>query len=267
VATLRFLSSSNARVGATVQTNLDGAIVPVKIVAAVSTFPTVTGNGGGLVVDLGTLQAVLARGQVEPAPVTQWWLAAGDPARLALPRLALPRLALPRLALPRRALPPGSAVISASGIEAALLADPLSTVPQQALLAVAIAAAVLAITGFCVSIAAGVRQRRAENALLAALGVPPRAAAAQLCLEKLMLSVPSAVAGLVLGVVLAELLVPAITLTAAATTPVPPVLIQLGWSQTLALALAVAVLPVLAAALTIARRPDAAAELRAAESA
>jgi hypothetical protein len=262
LATQRFLSSSNARVGATVQTNLDGAIVPVTIVAAVSTFPTVTGNGGGLVVDLGTLQAVLARGQVEPAPVTQWWLDASDPARLSQPRLALPRLALPR-----QALPPGSAVISASGIEAALLADPLSTVPQQALLAVAIAAAVLAITGFCVSIAAGVRQRRAENALLAALGVPPRAAAAQLCLEKLMLSVPSAVAGLVLGVVLAELLVPAITLTAAATMPIPPVLIQLGWSQTLALALAVAVLPVLAAALTIARRPDAAAELRAAESA
>jgi ABC-type antimicrobial peptide transport system permease subunit len=252
VATQRFLSASNAQVGATVQTNLDGAIVPVKIVAAVSTFPTVTGNGGGLIVDLGTLQAVLARGQVEPAPVTQWWLAASDPARLSLPRAALP---------------PGSAVISANGIAAALLADPLSTVPQQALLAVAIAAAVLAITGFCVSIAAGVRQRRAENALLAALGVPPRAAAAQLCLEKLMLSVPSAVAGLVLGVILAELLVPAITLTAAATAPIPPVLIQLGWPQTLALALAVAVLPVLAAALTIARRPDAAAELRAAESA
>jgi hypothetical protein len=252
VATQRFLSISNAQVGGTVQTNLDGAIVPVKIVAAVSTFPTVTGSGGGLMVDLGTLQAVLARGEVPPVPVTEWWLAASDPARLSLPRSALP---------------PGSAVISASGLAAAMLADPLSTVPQQALLAVAIAAAVLAITGFCVSIAAGVRQRRAENALLAALGVPPRAAAAQLCLEKLMLSVPSAVAGLVLGVVLAELLVPAITLTAAATTPVPPVLIQLGWSQTLALALAVAVLPVLAAALTIARRPDAAAELRAAESA
>ena len=145
--------------------------------------------------------------------------------------------------------------------------DPLSTLPQQGLLAVTIAAAVLAITGFCVSIAAGVRQRRAENALLAALGVAPRAAAGQLCLEKLMLSVPSALAGLVLGVVLAELLVPAITLTSAATLPVPPVLIQFGWTQTLLLALAVAVLPVLAAALTLARRPDAAAELRAAEAA
>jgi FtsX-like permease family len=253
LATQSFLSLSNASVGSTVQTDFAGAIVPVEIVGALSTFPTVNGSGGGgLIVDLGTLQAVLARGLVEPAPVTQWWLAGSGSPRLALPRLALP---------------PGSAVISASGIEAGLLGDPLSTVPQQALLAVAIAAAVLAITGFCVSIAAGVRQRRAESALLAALGVPPRSAAAQLCLEKLMLSVPSAVAGLVLGVVLAKLLVPAITLTGAATTPVPPVLIQLGWSQILALAVAVAVLPVLAAALTIARRPDAAAELRAAESA
>ncbi len=164
-------------------------------------------------------------------------------------------------------LRPGAAITSAAGVAAVLLSDPLSTLPLLALLVVAIAAAILAITGFCVSIAAGVRQRRAENALLAALGVPPRSAAGQLCLEKLMLSLPSAAAGLILGVVLAELLVPAITLTSSATAPVPPVLIQFGWAQTLALALAVAVLPVLAAALTVARRPDAAAALRAAEAA
>ena len=155
---------------------------------------------------------------------------------------------------------------SATQLARDLLNDPVSAVPQRALLAVAITAMLLAITGFCVSIAGSVHQRRTESALLAALGVPPRAAAGQLCLEKLMLSLPSALAGLILGAVLAELLVPAITLTPSATTPVPPVLIEFNWSQTLPLALAIAVLPVLAAALTIARRPDAAAELRAAES-
>jgi hypothetical protein len=252
LATQRFLAASNTKVGSTVLTNIDGATVSVKIMAAMSSFPTVTGSGGGLIVNLGDLQTVLGHGSLEPAPVTQWWLATAG-------RSGVP----PGLA---GRLPPGSAVTSSSGIASGLLADPLSTVPQQGLLAVAIAAAVLAITGFCVSIAAGVRQRRAETALLAALGVAPRAAAGQLCLEKLMLSVPSALAGLVLGMVLAELLVPAITLTTAATKPVPPVLIQFGWSQTLTLALAVAVLPVLAAAFTIARRPDAAAELRAAEA-
>jgi hypothetical protein len=261
LATRRFLTASNASVGSTVPTFINGTILSVKIVAAVSSFPTVSGRGGALIVDLGSVQALLARGGLEPAPVTQWWLATPGQTPGARSAPGPPPPGLSRL------VPPGSAVTSASGTTAALLADPLSTLPQQALLAVTIAAAVLAITGFCVSIAAGVRQRRAENALLAALGVAPRAAAGQLCLEKLMLSGPAALAGLVLGVVLAELLVPAITLTAAATRPVPPVLIQFGWTQTLLLALAVAVLPVLAAALTLARRPDAAAELRAAEAA
>ncbi len=254
LATRGFLAASNASVGSTVQTDVNGAIISVKIVAAVATFPTVSASGGALIVDLDSLQNILTSSGLEPAQVTQWWLATSSGLSGSPPGLAA-------------ALPPGSAITTTAGVAAGLLGNPLSTVPQQALLAVAIAAAVLAITGFCVSIAAGVRQRRAENALLAALGVPPRAAAGQLCLEKLMLSLPSALAGLVLGVVLAELLVPAITLTSSATTPVPPVLIQFSWFQTLPLALAVAVLPVLAAALTIARRPDAAAELRAAESA
>jgi hypothetical protein len=249
LATRSFLTASNASVGSTVQTDINGASISVRIVGALTTFPTVSSSGGGLIIDLGSLQNILAIDQLAPVQANQWWLAtqSGMPPGLAA------------------SLPSGSAVTSADGTASALLGNPLSTVPQQGLLAVAIAAAVLAITGFCVSIAASIRQRRAENALLAALGVPPRAAAGQLCLEKLMLSLPSALAGLVLGVVLAELFVPAITLTASATTPVPPVLIQFGWSQILPLALAVAVLPVLAAGLTIARRPDAAAELRAAE--
>jgi hypothetical protein len=251
IATRNFLATSHAGIGSIVQTDINGAMVSVKIVATVASFPTVSATAGALVVDLGSLQDILNGAGLAPAQVSQWWLASssGVPPGLAA------------------ALPPGSAITSTGGVTARLLGNPLSTVPQQALLAVAVAAAVLAITGFCVSIAAGVRLRRAENALLAALGVPPRSAAGQLCLEKLMLSLPAALCGLILGVVLAEFLVPAITLTPAATAPVPPVLIEFGWAQTLPLALAVAVLPVLAAALTIARRPDAAAELRASESA
>jgi FtsX-like permease family len=252
LATQRFLAASDTTVGSTIQTHINGVAVGVKIVAAVASFPTVSDPGGALVVDLGSLQDILAGGSLGPAQATQWWLATSS-GRVP-PGLAA-------------VLPAGSAITSADGVAAGLLNDPLSTVTQQSLLAVAVAAAVLAIAGFCVGIAADIRQRRAEAALLAALGLTPRAAARQLCLEKLMLSLPSALAGLILGVVLADLLVPAITLTPAATVPAPPVLIQFGWSQTLPLALAVAVLPVLAAALTIARRPDAAADLRTAEAA
>jgi hypothetical protein len=263
LATQGYLAASSTSVGSIVQADINGAIISVKIVAAMSTFPTVPVSGGALIIDLGRLQDTLARSELPPAQAAQWWLATTSGVSGASGASGASGVP-PGLAA---TLPPGSEVTSADEVASGLLSNPLSTVPQQALLAVALAAAVLAITGFCVSIAAGVRLRRAENALLAALGVPPRAAAGQLCLEKLMLSLPSALAGLVLGAVLAELLVPAITLTASATMPVPPVLIQFSWSQTLPLALAVAVLPVLAAALTIARRPDAAAELRAAESA
>jgi FtsX-like permease family protein len=251
IATQRFLTVTNASVGSTVQANINGTIIAVKIAAAVATFPTVSASGGALIVDLGTLQDILARQSLEPAPVTQWWLATAG--HQPLPGLAA-------------ILPPGSAVTSSAAITTALQGNPLSVVPQQALSAVAVAAGILAITGFCVSIAAGVRQRRAENALLAALGVTRRGAAGQLCLEKLMLSLPSALVGLVLGAVLAELLVPAITLTVSGSAPVPPVIIQIAWLQALLLAAAVAVLPVLAASLTIARQPDAAAELRTAEA-
>ena len=125
----------------------------------------------------------------------------------------------------------------------------------------AVAAALLAIAGFWVSIAANVRQRRAENALLAALGVNQRSAAAQLFLEKLLLSVPAAALGLILGTVVARLLVPAVTLSPTAQIPVPPPVTLFDLSQTVPLAVAVAVLPALAAALVIFRRPDPAARI------
>lgn len=82
-----------------------------------------------------------------------------------------------------------------------------------------------------------------------------------------MLSLPAAVAGLLLGAGLARLLIQAVTLTTTAAAPVPPVLIEIPWGPAAGLAAAVAVIPVLAAALTIVRRPDPAAQLRAAESA
>jgi hypothetical protein len=251
IATRAFLAANSLSVGDTVAVAVGGGALSVTVVAVVSTFPTVTAGNGAVVVDLPQVQDDLASQSLAPLPVTEWWLStAGHQVPPRLPG----------------ALPPGSAVTSAAGLAGGLAADPMTAVPQQALLAIAIAAAVLAISGCCVAIAVGVRQRRAESALLAALGVAPGGAARQLCLERLMLGVPAALAGLALGVIIAELLVPAVTLTVTASSPVPPVIIQFDWAQTLPLALAVATLPVLAAAVVLARRPDPAAELRAAEA-
>ena len=249
IATTAFLRANNTAVGATLPATINGVTLPVRIAAETTTFPTVA--GGALIVDLRALQGDLASHGGYPLPVTEWWLATADGA--VPPGLA-------------RALPPGSAVSSTAALAATVTGDPLAAAPQQALLALAIAAALLAITGFWVSIAADVRQRRAENALLAALGVGRRSAAAQLFLEKLLLSVPSAVLGLVLGLAVARLLVPAVTLTTSARQPVPPPVTLFDLPQTLLLAAVVAIVPALAAALVVVRRPDPAAELRAAEA-
>jgi hypothetical protein len=249
IATRAFDSANNTGVGSIVETTVNRTTVPAKIVAVASAFPTITGPG--LVVDLSALEAFLVSHGVAPVAVTQWWLATADgqvPASLT------------------RALPPGATTKGSAALAAATVADPLSAAPQQTLLAMTAAAALLAIFGFWVSIAANVRQRRGENAVLAALGVSQRSAAAQLFLEKLLLSVPAAALGLLLGTVVARLLVPAVTLSPTAQTPVPPPLTMFDLPQTIPLAAAVAVLPALAAALVVFRRPDPAAELRAAEA-
>jgi hypothetical protein len=248
IATRAFDTANNTHIGTIVQSTINGIIVPAKIVAVANAFPTV--DGAGLIMDLPTLEAFLIGHNTDPVAVTQWWLSTAGgqvPASLS------------------RAMPPGATITGSAALAAATVADPLSAAPQQALLAMAVAAALLAISGFWVSIAANVRQRRAENALLAALGVNQRSAAAQLFIEKLLLSVPAAALGLVLGSVVARLLVPAVTLSSTAQIPVPPPVTVFDLPQTVPLAVAVAVLPALAAALVIFRRPDPAAELRAAE--
>jgi hypothetical protein len=250
IATKAFMTANSQQIGSVVPESVDGATVPLRIVAEVASFPTVTAPGGALITDLGSLQAYLAHQSLPPVPVTQWWLAtAGGGVPPAL----------------TAGLAAGTDVTSAAGLTTANTGDPLSAAPQLALLAMAAAAALLAIMGFWVSIAADVRERRAGAALLAALGVTRRRAALQLCLEKLLLSLPSAALGVLLGTLVARLLVPAVTLSPTARQPTPPALTLYDLPQAIALALAVAILPVVIAALAATRRPDPAADLRAAE--
>ena len=244
IATRAFLHAGHVTTGSTVPLAFGGAPVLVRIVATVAGFPTVTGRAGAVVVDLASLQDALLNQGEQQVPVTQWWL---------------------DVAHRPRGLPGGVSVTTRDGLAAALLGNAVSASPQQVLLAIAVTAAVLALAGFGASVAATVGERRLESALLSALGVSRAAQVRQLCLEELLLSGPAAVAGLALGAAAALLLVPAVTLTPEATAPVPPAQTQLAWAQMIPLALVVAALPVLAAALSLARRPDPAAQLRAAE--
>jgi len=222
--------------------------VPVRLVGEVRAFPAAGGNGPAVIVDQARLQQVLVAELQPPLPVSQWWL---HTAQHGVPA----------------GLPAGATGATSASAAAGLLTDPLPNVPQLSLLVIVMAAGLLAGIGFVVSVVAAVRERRLQDALLAALGVGRSGRAGQLCLEQLMLSVPAAAAGVAIGVVLAHLLVPAVTLTSGAAAPFPPVQVVIPWGWTLLLALGIAAVPVLAAAAAAIYRPDPAAQLRAGETA
>jgi ABC-type antimicrobial peptide transport system permease subunit len=179
--------------------------------------------------------------------VTEWWLATAS-------------------GVAPTGLPAGWTVNNADVVASRLESDPLSAAPVHAAAAVALAVALLAALGFCVSVVASARERRSQHALLGALGVPAAAQARLFCVEEALISIPAAAVGLVIGVVLARVMVPALTVTATGAVPVPPVLLDLPLGLVLPLAAALAVIPVVAAAVTALRQPDPAAELRAAEA-
>ncbi len=247
LATQGFLRANGFSNGSDVPINIGGTAIAGYVLLTVSQFPSIT-TGDAVIADQATLQDALISAGGAPLPATSWWLSTADGAS-------------------PRGLPPGSGVVNAAAITTALQHDPESAAPIKAAVAVAAAAAVLAALGFCISVAASARARRVQRALLAALGVPSGAQARLFCLEEIMISGPAALVGLALGVALAHLLIPAITLTATAGVPIPPVLVRLPLAWVVFIAAAVPAIPVLAAAITALRQPDPAAELRTAEAA
>jgi hypothetical protein len=245
IATSDYLAANRLGVGSVFSIQLSGYPVEVQIVASVTRFPTVFGQNRALIADLAEVNDLLTATQVTPLPVTRWWL---------------------RTAGGRVPHVPGGLGLSVTdrvSQQLALLHNPLLKAPRQAMLAIGLAAVLLGMLGFSVSVAASLRSRRTQSAVFAALGVGKNAQAGQLSLEQCALSLPAAAAGLLAGIGLAQLMLPAITLTVDAAAPVPSALVVLPLVTAVALALVTAAVPVAAAALSILRRPDPAAQLRA----
>ena len=245
VIATRGYAEANALGNSIFPVTIGGVAVSCTVLQTVTSFPA----GGSLVASQSAVErALTSMGDGGTLPALNWWLATNSAAA-------------------PKGLPPGTYVLDAAADAQSLQRNPLSAAPVQAALAVAAAAALLAALGFCVSVAASARSRRSQRALLAALGVPASAQARQFCLEEIMVSGPAAVVGLAVGVGLAKLLIPSITLTATAGLPDPPVLVTFPVVWVAAVALLAPAIPVIAAAITTMRQPDPAAELRASEAA
>jgi hypothetical protein len=244
LATTGYAATYGLYHGSVFAVTIEGQQVFCQLVATVAAFP----GGGALVADQAAVQdALVTLGFGGSLPVTEWWLATVTGAAPA-------------------GVPAGWTVSDADAVASRLESDPLSAAPVHAAEAVAVAVALLAALGFCVSVAASARERRSQHALLGALGVPAAAQARLFCVEEALISIPAAGVGLAIGVVLARVMVPALTVTATGAAPVPPVLLTLPLGWVLPLAALLVIVPVLAAAVTALRQPDPAAELRAAEA-
>lgn len=236
-----FLDAVDARVGDTVGVPLAGTQVRVRIAAAVRALPTTAAeapgtDGGALVVDLSTLNGVLADARLAGLRPTEWWLAA-EPGQA------------PRTAAALRARGDVPSVTVRAEERAALRDDPLVIGPLSVLPVAAGAAAALAVVGFAVASVAATRERARELAVLSALGASRRALLRVVAAEQGFLVLVAVAAGWALGALLTRAVVPLIVLTARAERPVPPVRVELPS----ALLIAAFALPLLAVALIVPR--------------
>jgi FtsX-like permease family len=128
-----------------------------------------------------------------------------------------------------------SGIADRNALRHQLLSAPLGGEMQGALLLGFGAALAFAVIGFAVNAAVSTRERLTEFAILRALGAAPRQVFGLVAVEQAFLVGLGLIGGTVLGVLVADLVVPHIVLTVRATAPYPPVHLMLPWPTILAL--------------------------------
>lgn len=273
VATRAFLDSTGGAVGSVVERRVSGTTLRLRITAAVEALPgtgaaaaPVDGpdpggddgeraeaprDGGALLVDIAALQRRLIAEGAEPVHPSEWWLTPAPGKGTAA-----------AVAADLRDRPDVQTAQVRGEVAAQLLADPLGLGPQAALAAVTLAAALLAAVGFAVGAAGMLRRRADEDVALAALGASRRELSRAAAVELLAPALVGIGVGLALGSVLTRLVVPLLVLTAQATRPLPPVLVDLPDRRLMLLAAAVAAVPLLVAVAAGRRGGDLARRLR-----
>jgi ABC-type antimicrobial peptide transport system permease subunit len=175
--------------------------------------------------DLATLALLRFEGNDAVESANEWWLSV-DPAAL---ESVVETLAQSPIA--------SREVVSTVDRNRALATDPVALGIIGALGIGFVAAALFAVVGFMVSAAVAARERITEFALLRALGLSSRQLSVWLSLENAALAAVSLAAGSVLGLVIAWVVLPFITVTQGAATPFPPVEVDVPWPTIAALGL------------------------------
>ena len=189
----------------------------LAIARTTKAFPTLPGQQGGAVVDLATYAAALWLADGTVIEPSEWWLDVTGPAAPAAERLAAPPFS-------------SALVIDRVAHARALSTDPVALGISGALYFGFAAAAAFAVIGFAVSSATSAVERRTEFAVLRALGVSRRQLSSALALEGGLTAALALLAGSALGVLLAWLVLPFVSLSDEGARPYPSVLVHFPWT-------------------------------------
>jgi hypothetical protein len=248
-----FLAATGARVGQDVELPLGSGRYAARIVGSVRRFPTTDPAAPLTVADLSRFEAAAQRVEGTNYEPGEWWLAtSGDGAAVADTLRGPPWSSLE--------------VDSRAGLARQLRDDPLSLGTIGALALGFVVAAAFAALGFALAAAISARQRLGELAVLRSLGISARELAAVVLVENGLLIALSLAAGTALGLGVAWLVLPFLSLDAGGAAAVPPVLVTVPWLTVLAIELALLVALVAIAAVQVwrAARLEPAPALRAA---
>jgi hypothetical protein len=250
-----YLAATGARVGEAVDLPLGSGRYPARIVGSVHRFPTADPAAPLVIADLPSFEQAALRIERTGYQPDEWWLATRGDGAAAADRLSGP---------PWSSLE----VVSRAELARQLRDDPLSLGTIGALALGFVVAAAFAALGFALAAAISARQRLGEFAVLRSLGVSARELAAVVLVENGLLIALSLAAGTGLGLGVAWLVLPFLSLDAAGAAAVPPVVVSVPWLTIMwiELALVVALLGIAALHVRRVSRLSPAPTLRAAGS-
>jgi hypothetical protein len=240
VAGATFLNAVAARAGDETRIDIGPQRQPALIVGSLEGFPTTDPATPLAIADLRTLSLMEYRLTGDTTPIAAWWLDV-DPARSSAAATTLEDA-------------PFSSREVASSMERgqALRTDPVALGVIGGLALGFVSAALFAAIGFVVSASVSARERLTEFALLRALGLSPGQLSGWLTIENGMLVLISLVGGTGLGLLMAWVALPFVTVTQDASKAVPPVLVAIPWTTIVLLELVtVAVLAVMVVVLAL----------------
>jgi predicted lysophospholipase L1 biosynthesis ABC-type transport system permease subunit len=244
IAAQAFLQRTGASVGEIVAVTSLGQSIRVHLLAATELFAPFDPGVPFLVTDLAALEATQFVETDATRQAHEWWLSV-DPGHTPA---VLQRL--------RGASSGAQSVIGRDELARSLATDPVPLGLIGVLGLGSLAAMLFAGIGFLVSSTVSTSERIGEFALLRALGLSAGQLSLWLSIESVFLLAVGLLAGSLLGLLLAWLVLPFATLTQTGAAPIPPPVVVVPWEAIVPVYVAAIVLFVLSIWLVRRQLPD-----------